>query len=218
MVSIGDVAAKLRAAIAMTEKAAARAEAADDRVETSLADLQAALYDSSNHLAQEGLSQWGRAREQLAEAFDVLKAGNDSMGEYLVSIAAGGTGNPPPATLSPLLSRSRPNLVRAELDDRKLTEYVLNPEHPVGGNKARVIKSRTGLGLDDAAEVKRQILEKAPTAEPVMGDTDRHGTRWNINVELTGPDGTMQVRTGWTADPTGKTRLVTISFPPKGER
>lgn len=111
-----------------------------------------------------------------------------------------------------------PDLARAEFDDRKLTKYALNPEHPVGGNKARVIKSRTGLGLDDAAEVKRQILEKAPTAEPIMGDTDEHGTRWKVDVDLTGPDGTMKVRTAWIADAAGKTRLVTISFPPKGER
>ncbi|WP_407648961.1 DUF6883 domain-containing protein [Glycomyces albidus] len=111
-----------------------------------------------------------------------------------------------------------PDLARAEFDDRKLTKYALNPQHPVGGNKARVIKSRTGLGLNDAAEVKRQILENAPAAEPIMGDTDEHGTRWKVDVELTGPDGTMKVRTGWIADAAGKTRLVTISFPPKGER
>ncbi len=127
-------------------------------------------------------------------------------------------GLPVPPTAAARSSRPGPDLARAEFDDRKLTEYALNPEHPVGGNKARVIKSRTGLGLDDAAEVKRQILEKAPAAEPIMGDTDEHGTRWKADVELTGPDGTMKVRTGWIADAAGKTRLVTISFPPKGER
>jgi hypothetical protein len=138
--------------------------------------------------------------------------------------AGGGGGSAPPGPpLSPTAPLPRPlqpgpDLARAEFDDRKLTKYALNPEHPVGGNKARVIKSRTGLGLNDAAEVKRQILEKAPAAEPIMGDTDEHGTRWKVDVELTGPDGTMKVRTGWIADAAGKTRLVTISFPPKGER
>jgi hypothetical protein len=133
----------------------------------------------------------------------------------------GGGGATPGPPLSPSArpsgsNRPGPDLARADFDDRKLTEYALNPEHPVGGNKARVIKSRTGLGLEGAAEVKRQILEKAPAAEPIMGDTDEHGTRWKVDVELTGPEGTMKVRTGWIADATGKTRLVTISFPPKG--
>ena len=34
-----------------------------------------------------------------------------------------------------------PNLEKATIDPRKLTEYALNPEHPVGGNKAKVFES-----------------------------------------------------------------------------
>jgi hypothetical protein len=218
MTSIGDVAAALRTAIATAEQAAASLRAADDRLEGTLTSLHAALAGSSSHDARDGLGSLGAARERLAEALDSLKAGGDRMGEYIAAIAGGGAGVPTPAAPSPGPRRSGPNLARPEFDDRKLTEYALNPKHPVGGGKARVIKSRTGLGLDDAAEVKRQILEKAPAAVPVLGHTDDHGTRWKVDVELTGPDGTMKVRTAWIADAAGKTRLVTISFPPKGER
>jgi hypothetical protein len=165
---------------------------------------------------EEGQAQAQAMAERLEAALAAVEAARTG------AKGGGGRGMPPtsrtPDAPSPGPHRSGPNLARAEFDDRKLTKYALNPEHPVGGNKARVIKSRTGLGIDDAAEVKRQILEKAPAAEPIKGDTDEHGTRWKVDVELTGPDGTMKVRTGWITDTTGKTRLVTISFPPKGER
>jgi hypothetical protein len=178
-----------------------------------------------------------RGADQLGMTVDRIEEGQaqaQAMAERLEAALAaaeaartgsnGGSGggvpstSPTPTAPVPGPRRSGPNLAQAEFDDRKLTKYALNPEHPVGGNKARVIKSRTGLGLDDAAEVKRQILEKAPDAEPIMGDTDEYGTRWKVDVELTGPDGTMKVRTGWITDTAGKTRLVTVSFPPKGER
>lgn len=87
----------------------------------------------------------------------------------------------------------------------------------MGGNKARVIKSRTGLSAGDALEVKRQILEKAPLGVAVPHKVDEHGARWLVDLDLSGPAGTMKVRTAWITDDSG-TRLVTISFPPKEER
>ncbi|HEV7651758.1 MAG TPA: hypothetical protein VGP26_26690 [Actinophytocola sp.] len=118
---------------------------------------------------------------------------------------------PPPEPTTP---PAKPDFDNPEFDDRKLTEYALNPEHPVGKNKARVIKSRTGLGPEDAASVKQQILDQVGDGEPIAGKMDQHGSRWNKDVTLTGPDGTITVRTAWIVDATtGKTRLVTLSFP-----
>lgn len=224
MASIDTLAAAIREALAQVRSLTAQIAAAKDLGE----DLRARLTD----LGAEGKSAHTSAiitglEENQAQANSAITQLETS----LAATEAMRTGHPrasgdiPPRDPTPQVSepprestQPGPDLARAEFDDRKLTKYALNPEHPVGGSKARVIKSRTGLGLDDAAEVKRQILEKAPTAEPIMGDTDEHGTRWKMDVELTGPDGTMKVRTAWIADAAGKTRLVTISFPPKGER
>ncbi|HEY8454838.1 MAG TPA: hypothetical protein VIL34_04550 [Actinopolymorphaceae bacterium] len=106
-----------------------------------------------------------------------------------------------------------PDFDNAEFDDRKLTEYALNPNHPKGKHKYRVINSATGLGPDDAQDVKRQILEKVKDGELVKGKVDQYGTRWNVDVPITGPKGTITVRTAWIVDSNGKTRLVTISLP-----
>ncbi|MDW6059006.1 hypothetical protein SAZ11_14445 [Streptomyces sp. FXJ1.4098] len=107
-----------------------------------------------------------------------------------------------------------PDFKDAAFDDRKLTEYALNPEHPVGKNKARVIKSRTGLGQEDTAEVKHQIMDQVQRGGAHPGKGDQYGQRWIRDVELSGPNGTMTVRTAWIVDAeTGATRFVTLSFP-----
>lgn len=125
-----------------------------------------------------------------------------------------GDGQPPKEQGPTPTTSARPDFEDPKFDDRKLTEYALNPDHPVGGNKARVIKSATGLGPDDAAAVKQQILDQVKQGEPIPGKIDEHGTRWGKDVTLTGPNGTITVRTAWIVDAkTGETRLVTVSFP-----
>jgi len=125
----------------------------------------------------------------------------------------GGQPNDPGTPATPTTPQD-PNFENPKFDDRKLTEYALNPDHPVGKNKARVIESATGLGRDDAAAVKQQILDQVKQGDPIPGKVDEHGTRWNKDVTLTGPNGTITVRTAWIVDATtGETRLVTVSFP-----
>jgi hypothetical protein len=130
--------------------------------------------------------------------------------------AKGGKGKksqpaPPPEPTTP---PARPDFENPEFDDRKLTDYALNPDHPVGKNKARVIQSATGLGREDAQNVKQQILDQVGDGPPTEGKRDQHGDRWNKDVTVTGPNGSIVVRTAWIVDAgTGKTRLVTLSFP-----
>jgi len=108
----------------------------------------------------------------------------------------------------------QPDFTNPKFDDRKLTEYALNPDHPVGRHKAKVIEASTGLGRDDADLVKQQILGQVGQGPPVAGKVDEHGSRWNRDVTLTGPNGSVVVRTAWIVDATtGETRLVTVSFP-----
>jgi hypothetical protein len=128
-----------------------------------------------------------------------------------------GKGDEPvtPATSSG--TQAKPDYENPAFDDRKLTEYALNPAHPVGGNKAKVIESKTGLGKDDAAAVKQQILDQVKGGgDGIPGKVDEHGSRFAKDVTLTGPNGTIVVRTAWIVDArTGETRLATVSFPPK---
>ncbi|MEV1320405.1 WXG100 family type VII secretion target [Micromonospora arborensis] len=110
----------------------------------------------------------------------------------------------------------RPDFTNAEIDSRKITAYAMNPDHPVGKNKYRVINSVTGLGPDDADVIMQQIREGVVAGEPFLGKADEFGQRWSVDLPLTGPGGTVTVRTAWIMENGASApRMVTISFPPK---
>ncbi len=83
-----------------------------------------------------------------------------------------------------------------------MTEYALNPDHPVGGNKARVFESALGYNQSNADDLMKQIYEKLPNGEAVLGTLDVHGQRYSVDIPITGPNGnTVNVRTSWIIRP-----------------
>jgi hypothetical protein len=109
---------------------------------------------------------------------------------------------------------SHPDFSDPDIDPRKITDYAMNPSHPVGGNKYRVINSATGLDASDAAAIEQQIRDGVRTGTPILGKGDQYGQRWAVDVPLSGPAGSIVVRTAWILDAGSTTpRLVTISFP-----
>jgi hypothetical protein len=107
-----------------------------------------------------------------------------------------------------------PNFSNPNVDPKKITDYAMNPDHPVGSNKYRVINSTTGLDTGDAARIEQQIRDGVHDGTPIKGRADEYGQRWAVDVPLTGPKGTIVVRTAWILDIGSSTpRLVTISFP-----
>ena len=107
-----------------------------------------------------------------------------------------------------------PGFTDVEIDSTKITGYAMNPDHPVGGNKYRVIHSATGLDASDATGIEQQIRDGVRTGVPIKGKADQYGQRWAVDVPLTGPEGSVTVRTAWILDVGSTTpRLVTVSFP-----
>lgn len=91
-----------------------------------------------------------------------------------------------------------PNVEKATINPNKLTEYALNPEHPVGGNKAKVFESALGYNQSNASGLMEQIYEKLPQNEAILGKLDQYGQRYTVDIPITGPNGnTVNVRTGW---------------------
>ncbi|ANB61824.1 DUF6883 domain-containing protein [Anoxybacteroides amylolyticum] len=100
------------------------------------------------------------------------------------------------------VQNSLPNLENAKIDPRKLTDYALNPDHPVGGNKARVFQSALGYNKSNADNLMKQIQQKLPQSEAVLGKADQYGQRYTVDMQITGPNGnTTTVRTGWILKP-----------------
>jgi filamentous hemagglutinin len=68
-------------------------------------------------------------------------------------------------------------------------------EHPVGGNKARVLKSALGLTQEHADELRLHILDNLGHWEATEKATDQYGTRYEVEFNYTGPNGRVSVLT-----------------------
>lgn len=91
-----------------------------------------------------------------------------------------------------------PNVEGATINPKKLMEYALNPNHPVGGNKAKVFESALGYNQSNADDLMKQIYEKLPSSEAVLGKLDEYGQRYTVDIPITGPNRNAEnVRTGW---------------------
>uniref|UniRef100_B8HZQ0 DUF6883 domain-containing protein n=1 Tax=Cyanothece sp. (strain PCC 7425 / ATCC 29141) TaxID=395961 RepID=B8HZQ0_CYAP4 len=98
------------------------------------------------------------------------------------------------------------------IDPRKLINYALDPENPVGSNKAIIFQRRLGYTKDNYEPLLQQIHAQALGAEAVPTQLDQHGQRYQVDLEVDGVEGQKAiVRTGWIVEPKANfARLVTL--------
>ena len=65
----------------------------------------------------------------------------------------------------------------------------LNPDNPVGADKALVFEQRLGYTKDKHEGLLRQISDRALDAEAVTKEANRHGQRYQVDLEITEVDG-----------------------------
>lgn len=101
---------------------------------------------------------------------------------------------------------------RVTIDPRKLTEYALDPEHPLGCHKAYVFERVLGFTIDNYRELLEQIERAALSAEAHLRRTDAYGSHYTVDLKVTGPEGQRAVvRTGWlVASDSEEARLTTL--------
>jgi hypothetical protein len=68
-----------------------------------------------------------------------------------------------------------PNRERAVLDLRKIEDYCLNPAHPRGRHKARVLRNTLGLERNDAHWLRDALLEGLRNNEAAEFRSDSMG-------------------------------------------
>jgi filamentous hemagglutinin len=96
---------------------------------------------------------------------------------------------------------------RASVDD-KLTSYLLNAEHPVGGSKAKWFDSALGFNPSNADQLAKQIAFNEASA--VQTAVTQHGIQFNQVIPITGANGrVIDVTFGWIRNNDGIVRLVT---------
>jgi hypothetical protein len=85
----------------------------------------------------------------------------------------------------------------AVIDPRKLTRYCLDPGSRLGGHKARVFKSALGFDRSNHVGLLKAIRDGILIAEARPVGRTAHGELWQVDLPITGPNGTASVRTGW---------------------
>jgi hypothetical protein len=107
-----------------------------------------------------------------------------------------------------------PNATSAILDIRKITNYCLDGDHPLGRHKARVFRAALGLTIADAGWFRGEILLGVQDAEAV--ELERIDSACGLaSIWCSGDmDAKAVVRTVWiVADSMAAPRFVTCWIP-----
>ncbi|MEX2219986.1 MAG: DUF6883 domain-containing protein [Phycisphaerales bacterium] len=103
-----------------------------------------------------------------------------------------------------------PNAEYAIVDDRKLLEYVLNPDHPVGRHHAALFERVLGVARTDAIVLRQALLAAAISAEATPGRPSPHGRKYETRFTMTGRAGSATVLAVWLVETgTDNPRLIT---------
>lgn len=110
------------------------------------------------------------------------------------------------------------NARRADIAAEKLLGYTLNPDHPVGGNKARVFASVLGITRDNYRVLQDALYQGLPASNAVAKDATRHGQKYQVDIRVTGPAGSAMVRTGWIVRVDEDFPRLTSAYVMKGKK
>jgi len=93
-----------------------------------------------------------------------------------------------------------PNLENEYISQRKLEAYLLSETHPVGGAKARVLRS-AGIDETKADELEQGWVMIAHSQEVKETLSSPHGVEYVIDGGIIAPSGDLiQLRTVWIID------------------
>lgn len=103
-----------------------------------------------------------------------------------------------------------PNAELAIVPERKVTLYLLNRAHPIGGSKAAFFLHH-GFALDQWQVFAERLLRHALENEVVASDENPHGVRYAVDGPLATPAGkSLNIRTAWFIDHGSETpRFIT---------
>ncbi len=91
----------------------------------------------------------------------------------------------------------------------KVTTYLLNLEHPIGGPKARYFINR-GFTADDWERFAEALREHGKTQSVTETEVTRYGQKYVVECQIMSPDNKNPcIRSVWIKEGTRPLRLVT---------
>ncbi|HEY0172495.1 MAG TPA: hypothetical protein VGB98_15845 [Pyrinomonadaceae bacterium] len=148
----------------------------------------------------------------MREAVEKLKAKVD---EFFNGPAPtpGGSTPTPTRTEPPKIDKVKvgdvelPATTRMSVED-KLYNYLLDPDHPVGGPKAKWFREALGFTRGNMDDLARQVV--FDPARAVETAVTPHGVKYNQTIRITGANGRqIDVLFAWIKNNDGVVRLVT---------
>ena len=101
------------------------------------------------------------------------------------------------------------------VEERKVRNYLLSTTHPIGRLKA-VFFGTLGFDSKNPTKFVKALEVHAFGGEVVGRESTRYGTKYVMEGEVEGPDGSARVRSVWIADDSeGILRLVTAYPAPR---
>ena len=100
----------------------------------------------------------------------------------------------------------------ANVPKEKLVDYALNPDHPVGKEKAKAFKVALGYTQENSEELREKILELFDEKNLVLKGEGEYGKQYEQIMKITGPNGkTANVLTAWIKEnESSEPRLVSV--------
>ena len=104
-----------------------------------------------------------------------------------------------------------PNSDRAIIDERKLRDYVLSTEHPIGRFKAAYFRNH-GFTAENWESLRDQLLSIVRGADAELGERSRFGQEYLVSGILRADTGqTLKVQSVWIIlEGDDNPRLVTV--------
>jgi hypothetical protein len=106
-----------------------------------------------------------------------------------------------------------PNAAKAVVDLRKLTEYILDPEHDDGKHKARLFAAALNLVVSDADELKDALLDAVRDNDAVAGKFDKFGQRYTVDFLFERDGKSAIIRSGWIIEHGANIPRLTTCYP-----
>lgn len=102
-----------------------------------------------------------------------------------------------------------PGHAEAAVPPAKLTDYLLNPDHPKGGSKAVAFRDVLGYTRENAQELSAALQAGLGQWKATARAATKYGRPYEVRMLMTGPNGRQAtVKTGWIVEADGKPRLT----------
>ncbi len=101
---------------------------------------------------------------------------------------------------------------RAVVDEVKLRDYLLNPDHPLGKHHAHLFRTLLGVDVDSTDVLAQALRAAARDGETTLGKASVFGQKYEIRFPMSGPRGSYTVLSVWIIPTDGEIPYLVTAY------